>query len=167
MRVIARRHGPVQPRFCAVNELIPLPLPGSPIPVTEKYCSGPATTLQLVREGRFFFEQTDGQNGIRDRKENRLYTLVKGIADMATTEDYAIVSRESTRVLVSCSSCSQAITQYGTQAASEFATSDALLRSTAHYRTVRLEQKRCEILLHARVIGQATTPPDLIALDCR
>ena len=86
---------------------------------------------------------------------------------MATTEDYAIVSRgidpRTGELLILLAG----ITQYGTQAASEFATSDALLPSSAQDRTVRLEQRRCEILLHARVIGQATNPPDVIALDCR
>ena len=118
-----------------------------------------AWTLQTTNNLRFVF---DKHPTIRDRFDNRLYTLPDITPDGRTPEDYAIVSRvfdsQTGELLIAAAG----ITQYGTHAAGEFLTSSHLMATLAANGPSDWPKKNLQVLLHTRVVDDTPGPPSIV-----
>jgi hypothetical protein len=116
-------------------------------------------TLQTTNNLRFVF---DKHPTIRDRSDNRLYTLPNLTPDGRTPEDYAIVSRvfdsQTGELLIGAAG----ITQYGTHAAGEFLTSPHLMATLAANAPRDWRKKNLQVLLHTRVVDNTAGPPSIV-----
>ncbi len=118
-----------------------------------------AWTLQTTNNLRFIF---DKHPTIRDRSDNRLYTLPNLAPDGRTPEDYAIVSRvfdsETGELLIAAAG----ITQYGTRAAGEFLTSSQLMAVLAANAPGDWPKKNLQVLLRTKVVDETPGPPSIV-----
>ncbi len=118
-----------------------------------------AWTLQTTDNLRFVF---DKHPTIRDRSNNRLYTLPDFTPDGRTPEDYAIVSRvldsQTGELLIAAAG----ITQYGTHAAGEFLTSPRLMAALAASAPSDWPKKNLQVLLHTNVVDDTPGPPSIV-----
>ncbi len=121
---------------------------------------GNAWTLQTTSDLRFIFER---HPTIRDRLDNRLYTLPGMTPDGRTTEDYAIVSRVFDSNTGELLIVAAGITQYGSRAAGEFLTSAQLLSALAAKAPNDWPKKNLQVLLHTKIVGDTPGPPSIVA----
>jgi hypothetical protein len=120
---------------------------------------GNAWTLQLTNSLRFVF---DKHPTIRDRSNNRIYTLPDMAPDGRTPEDYAIVSRVFDSNTGELLIAAAGITQYGSRAAAEFLTSPQLMAALAAGAPRDWQKKNLQVLLHTKVVDGTPGPPTLI-----
>ena len=115
-------------------------------------------TLEMQDNLRFVFEQEGGPRRIRDKSDNKTWSLPNLAPDGRTPEDYAVVSRifdsGTGQFLVTAAG----ITQYGTRAAGEFLTSGALVE--------RLPapdwKKNLQVLLRTAVYRGSPATPEIV-----
>lgn len=117
-------------------------------------------TLQTTNDLRFVFEK---HPTIRDRSDNRLYTLPNLAPDGRTPEDYAIVSRVFDSKTGELLIAAAGITQYGTRAAAEFLTSPQWMAALARNAPADWPRKNLQVLLHTQIIGEMPGPPQVVA----
>jgi hypothetical protein len=118
-----------------------------------------AWTLQTTNELRFVF---DKHPTIRDRSDNRLYTLPDLKPDGRTPEDYAIVSRVFDSKTGELLIAAAGITQYGTRAAGEFLTSPRLMTLLGAAAPSDWSRKNLQVLLHTNIVGDSPGPPNIL-----
>jgi hypothetical protein len=118
-----------------------------------------AWTLQTTNELRFIF---DKHPTIRDRSDNRLYTLPNLAPDGRTPEDYAIVSRVFDSKTGELLIAAAGITQYGTRAAGEFLTSPQLIAALAASAPSDWPKKNLQVLLHTKIVDDTPGPPNIV-----
>jgi hypothetical protein len=118
-------------------------------------------TLQTTSDLRFVFEK---RSTIRDRSNNRLYTLPSLQPDGRTPEDYAIVSRVFNSKTGELLIAAAGITQYGTHAAGEFLTSPNSMAALAAAAGAPRDwpKKNLQALLHTNIVGDAPGPPTIV-----
>jgi hypothetical protein len=115
-------------------------------------------TLEMQDRLRFVFEQEGGVRRIRDKTDNRTWSLAQLAPDGKTPEDYALVSRlfdsGTGQFLVTAAG----ITQYGTRAAGEFLTSAGSIAKAAP-----ADWKRnFQVLLHTNVYRGTPSEPEIV-----
>jgi len=120
---------------------------------------GNAWTLQLTNNLRFVF---DKHPTIRDRSNNRLYSLPEMAPDGRTPEDYAIVSRVFDSNTGELLIAAAGITQYGSRAAGEFLTSPQLMATLAANAPGDWAKKNLQVLLHTKVVDGTPGPPRVV-----
>jgi hypothetical protein len=118
-----------------------------------------AWTLQTTNDLRFVF---DKHPTIRDRSDNRLYTLPNLAPDGRTPEDYAIVSRVFDSKTGELLIAAAGITQYGTRAAGEFLTSPHLMAALAASAPSDWPKKNLQVLLHTKIVDETPGPPSIV-----
>jgi hypothetical protein len=118
-----------------------------------------AWTLQTTNDLRFVF---DKHPTIRDRSDNRLYTLPNLSPDGRTPEDYAIVSRVFDSKTGELLIAAAGITQYGTRAAGEFLTSPHLMTVLAASAPSDWPKKNLQVLLHTKIVDDMPGPPSIV-----
>ena len=118
-----------------------------------------AWTMQTTNYLRFVF---DKHPTIRDRSDNRLYTLPTLAPDGRTPEDYAIVSRVFASNTGDLLIAAAGITQYGTHAAGEFLTSPQLLAALAVNAPKDWQKKNLQVLLHTKIVDDTPGPPSIV-----
>lgn len=123
---------------------------------------GNAWTLQTTNELRFVF---DKHPTIRDRVDNRLYTLPNLAPDGSTPEDYAIVSRVFDSKTGELLIVAAGITQYGSRAAGEFLTSPQLLAALAVNAPSDWPKKNLQVLLHTKIVDDTPGPPSIVTTN--
>jgi hypothetical protein len=116
-------------------------------------------TLQTTEDLRFVF---DKHPTIRDRSDNRLYTLPNMTPDGRTPEDYAIISRVFDSNTGELLIVAAGITQYGSRAAGEFLTSPNLLAVLAAHAPRDWPRKNLQVLLHTKIVGDTPGPPSIV-----
>ncbi|NWF82217.1 MAG: hypothetical protein HXY18_00125, partial [Bryobacteraceae bacterium] len=120
-------------------------------------------TLQLTEDLRFVLADRDGAPEIKDRQTGKEWRLNSLRADGWTPEDYVIVSRlfhpQTGRLIVALAG----ITQYGTQAAGEFVTDEALLQAGTAKAPEGWERKNVQFLLSVRVVEGVPGRPQVVA----
>lgn len=116
-------------------------------------------TLRTTNELRFVF---DKHPTIRDRFDNRLYTLHNIAPDGRTPEDYAIVSRVFDSKTGELLIAAAGITQYGTRAAGEFLTSPNLMAVLAASAPRDWPKKNLQLLLHTKIVDETPGPPSIV-----
>jgi hypothetical protein len=115
-------------------------------------------TLEMQDRLRFVFEQDGAGRRIRDRSDGQTWQLANLAPDGRTPEDFAVVSRifdsGTGQFLVTAAG----ITQYGTRAAGEFLTSNALIE--------RLGKpdwsKNLQVLLRTAVYRGSPSAPEIV-----
>ena len=120
---------------------------------------GNTWTLQTTSDLRFVFEK---HPTIRDRSDNRLYTLPNMTPDGRTPEDYAIVSRVFDSNTGELLIVAAGITQYGSRAAAEFLTSPQLLAALAGQGPSDWPKKNLQVLLHTKIVDDTPGPPSIV-----
>jgi hypothetical protein len=120
---------------------------------------GNAWTMQTTNDLRFVF---DKHPTIRDRSENRLYTLPDMTPDGRTPEDYAIVSRVFDSNTGELLIVAAGITQYGSRAAGEFLTSPQLMAALAAKSSADWPRRNLQVLLHTKIVGDTPGPPTIV-----
>jgi hypothetical protein len=120
---------------------------------------GNAWTLQTTDYLRFVFEK---HPTIRDRSNNRLYTLPNMTPDGRTPEDYAIVSRVFDSNTGELLIVAAGITQYGSRAAGEFLTSPRLMAGLAVNAPGDWPKKNLQVLLHTKIVDDTPGPPSIV-----
>lgn len=120
-----------------------------------------AWTLQMTNELRFVF---DKHPTIRDRSDNRLYSLPDLKPDGRTTDDYAIVSRVFDSKTGELLIAAAGITQYGTRAAGEFLTSGPLMTALAANAPRDWPRKNLQVLLHTKIVDDTPGPPNIVKI---
>ncbi|MEO8593743.1 MAG: hypothetical protein ABI759_10495 [Candidatus Solibacter sp.] len=118
-----------------------------------------AWTLQTTADLRFVFEK---HPTIRDRSDNRLYTLPDLGPDGRTSEDYAVVSRVFDSKTGELLIAAAGITQYGTRAAGEFLTSPQWMTAFERSAPAGWQKKNLQVLLHTQVVGETPGPPTVV-----
>lgn len=118
-----------------------------------------AWTLQTTNDLRFVFDQ---HPTIRDRSDNRLYTLPNLTPDGRTPEDYAIVSRVFDSKTGELLIAAAGITQYGTRAAGEFLTSPHLMTVLAASAPSDWPKKNLQVLLRTKIVDDTPGPPSIV-----
>lgn len=122
-------------------------------------------TEKLTNSLPFILVQENGLRGIRERDGQRRTWWVKGLQpDGKTNEDYAVVTRlvasQTSELLVALAG----VTQYGTDAASEFLTSEAALSAALANAPKGWQEKNLQFLLHLDVLGKTPGKPEVVAL---
>jgi hypothetical protein len=125
-------------------------------------------TLELMKEWRFAFD-INGPAGwvIRDRKDPaRVWAnpaLQQELRSRKLTEDYALISRvfeeRSGQPVVSVAG----ITDFGTEAAAEFLSDEALLAQAFAGAPKQWERKNIQLVIRAQVVGHTTGKPQFVA----
>jgi hypothetical protein len=125
-------------------------------------------TLELMKEWRFVFE-INGPMGwvIRDRNNPaRVWAnpaLRQELRSRKLTEDYALISRvfeeRSGQPVVSVAG----ITDFGTEAAAEFLSDEALLAQAFVNAPKQWERKNLQLIIRTQVVGHTTGKPQFIA----
>ena len=118
-----------------------------------------AWTLQTTNDLRFVF---DAHPTIRDRSDNRLYTLPNLTPEGRTPEDYAIVSRVFDSRTGELLIAAAGITQYGTRVAGEFLTSPHLMALLAGSAPSDWPKKNLQVLLHTKIVDDMPGPPNIV-----
>jgi hypothetical protein len=125
-------------------------------------------TLELMKEWRFVFDlKTPPGWVIRDRNDPaRMWAnpaLTQELRGRKITEDYALISRvfeeRSGQPVVSVAG----ITDFGTEAAAEFLSDEALLALAFVDAPKQWEHKNLQIVIKTHVVGQTTGKPQFIA----
>jgi hypothetical protein len=162
-RLFAGKRKPVDIRYA--DDLSFSDLRGSPSVLIGAFSN--LWTLEMQGQLRFVFEQGQGGRRIRDKKDGRTWQLSALAPDGKTPEDYAVVSRlvdsATGQVLVSAAG----ITQYGTRAAGEFLTSEALLVTALAQLPGDWPRRNLQVLLHTRVYKGIPAAPGVLAVDSR
>jgi len=120
---------------------------------------GNAWTLQTTNYLRFVFEK---HPTIRDRSDNRLYTLPNMTPDGRTPEDYAIVSRVFDSKTGELLIAAAGITQYGSRAAGEFLTSPHLMAGLTANAPSDWPKKNLQVLLRTQIVDETPGPPSIV-----
>jgi hypothetical protein len=120
---------------------------------------GNAWTLRTTNDLRFVF---DKHPTIRDRADNRLYTLPNMTPDGRTPEDYAIVSRVFDSKTGELLIAAAGITQYGSRAAGEFLTSPQLMAGLAANAPSDWPKKNLQVLLRTTIVDETPGPPRIV-----
>ena len=125
-------------------------------------------TLELMKEWRFGFA-INGRSGwvIRDRKDPaRVWAnpaLQQELRSRNLTEDYALISRvfeeRSGQPVVSVAG----ITDFGTEAAAEFLSDEALLAAAFVGAPKQWEHKNLQLVIRTQVVGHTTGKPQFVA----
>ncbi len=122
-------------------------------------------TLEMQGQLRFVFEQGKGGRLIRDRRSDKTWQLAELAPDGKTPEDYAVVSRlvdsATGQVIVSAAG----ITQYGTRAAGELLTDEGQLAAALAQAPAGWQDRKLQVLLHARVYKGIPAAPTVLAVD--
>lgn len=125
-------------------------------------------TLELMKEWRFVFDlETAPGWVIRDRNDRlRLWAnpaLGQELRGRKITEDYALISRvfeeRSGQPVVSVAG----ITDFGTAAAAEFISDEALLASAFIDAPKQWERKNLQLIIKTPVVGRTTGKPQYVA----
>jgi hypothetical protein len=116
-------------------------------------------TLQTTNELRFVF---DKHPTIRDRSNNRVYTLPDLKPDGRTPEDYAIVSRVFDSKTGELLIAAAGITQYGTRSAGEFLTSPQLMLALAANAPSDWPKKNLQVLVRTKIVDDTPGPPSIV-----
>lgn len=121
-------------------------------------------TMKLNQRMPFVFVQERGVRGIRERVQGgRSWFLPSLGGDGKTTEDYAIVSRVFDSGTLETLVIAAGITQYGTQAAGEFITTEQSFETGVASAPTDWRNKNLQILLHLNVIGKVPGKPEVVA----
>jgi hypothetical protein len=120
---------------------------------------GNAWTLRTTNDLRFVF---DKHPTIRDRSDNRLYTLPNMTPDGRTPEDYAIVSRVFDSKTGELLIAAAGITQFGSRAAGEFLTSPHLMAGLTANAPSDWPKKNLQVLLHTTIVDDTPGPPSIV-----
>jgi hypothetical protein len=159
--LFANRRKPVEIRYA--DDLSFSDLRSSPAVLVGAFSN--LWTLEMQGQLRFVFEQGQGGRRIRDRKGGRTWQLTELAPDGKTPEDYAVVSRlvdsATGQVIVSAAG----ITQYGTRAAGEFLTDEALLAAALATAPAGWQGRKLQVLLHAKVYKGIPAAPTVLAVD--
>ena len=125
-------------------------------------------TLEMMKEWRFAFA-INGPSGwvIRDRKDPaRVWAnpaLQQELRSRNLTEDYALISRvfeeRSGQPVVSVAG----ITDFGTEAAAEFLSDEALLTAAFVGAPKQWEHKNLQLVIRTQVVGHMTGKPQFVA----
>jgi len=125
-------------------------------------------TLELMKEWRFVFD-VDRPPGwvIRDRNDPaRVWAnpaLQEELRSRKLTEDYALISRvfeeRSGQPVVSVAG----ITDFGTEAAAEFLSDEALLAVALVDAPKQWERKNLQLIIKTQVVGHTTGKPQFVA----
>jgi hypothetical protein len=118
-------------------------------------------TPTIAKDFRFSFTTRNGARGIEDRRNPAKFWSrpVRSVTD----EDYALISRVSHPDTGNALLAIAGITQYGTQAATEFITSSAAIDRLAAQLPSGWEHRNFQILLHSKVIGGTPSPAAIVA----
>ena len=121
-------------------------------------------TVEFMRDLRFTFISTGGQQVVRDTQTGKTWTVPHIQQNGQTDEDYVLISR----VLKSTSGefvlAAAGITQYGGHTIAEVLTRPKLLQEAAQSHLRRGWQNRnLQLLYHVKVIGGTAGPPELVA----
>ncbi len=118
---------------------------------------------EISRQMRFFIDADRLPRMITDNGKPTPWSLPHLPPDNRTDQDYAIVSRvfhpETGAMLVEISG----ITQYGTAAAAELATSPELLADALRGAPPNWKQKNLQFVVHVNVIGGTPGKPSTVA----
>lgn len=118
---------------------------------------------EISRQMRFFIDADRLPRMITDNGKPTPWSLPHLPPDNRTDQDYAIVSRmfhpETGAMLVEISG----ITQYGTEAAAEMATSPELLAEALRGAPPNWKQKNLQFVVHVDVIGGTPGKPSTVA----
>jgi hypothetical protein len=159
--LFANRRKPVEIRYA--DDLSFSDLRSSPAVLVGAFSN--LWTLEMQGQLRFVFEQGKGGRKIRDRRSDKTWQLAELAPDGRTPEDYAVVSRlvdsATGQVLVSAAG----ITQYGTRAAGELLTDEDLLAAALAKAPAGWQERKLQILLHARVYKGIPAAPTVLAVD--
>jgi hypothetical protein len=122
-------------------------------------------TEKLTNHLPFILVQEGGMRGVREQGGQQRTWWVKGLQpDGKTNEDYAVVTRmvasQTSELLVALAG----VTQYGTDAASEFLTSEAELSAALANAPRGWQEKNLQFLLHLDVLGKTPGKPQVVAL---
>jgi hypothetical protein len=120
-------------------------------------------TLRLTENLRFTYD-LDPKNVVRDRMQpDRQWRLQNLSPDWQTSEDFAIVSRfqspETGEPLIVVAG----LTNFGTEAASEFLTSPEMLANALHDAPKDWKGKNFQFVLHTKLIGKTPERPTVLA----
>jgi len=125
-------------------------------------------TLELMKEWRFVFDLYSPPGWvIRDRNDrSRVWAnpaLREELRNRKVTEDYALISRvfeeRSGQPVVSVAG----ITDFGTEAAAEFISDEALLAEAFQDAPKGWEHKNLQLVIKTQVVGSTTGKPQFIA----
>jgi hypothetical protein len=117
-------------------------------------------TRKLTQNLRFVFV---AGNLIRDKAQPGRQWAVQVSQDWKTPEDYAIISRFSSSQTGETVMVAAGVTNFGTQAASEFLTNARLLEATLKGAPADWQSKNLQFVIHTRIIGKTPGPPTLVA----
>ncbi len=120
-------------------------------------------TAEIVKDLRYRFERKRGRPWIVDSATGRKW-LVAGKADNGQTkDDYILLCRlphtETGKLLL----IGAGLTQYGTGEAGRILSDPDALTRILHRLPVNWRDRNVQIVLHAHVVGDTPTAPDLIA----
>lgn len=115
-------------------------------------------TLEMQDRLRFVFEQDGGKRRIRDKSDNKTWSLSHLAPDGKTPEDYAVVSRIFDSGTGQFLITAAGITQYGTRSAGEFLTSRALIERIP----APDWKKNLQVLLHTTVYRGSPSAPEIV-----
>jgi hypothetical protein len=122
-------------------------------------------TMKLHQRMPFVFVQEGGVRGIRERgAAGKAWFLYSLGSDGKTAEDYAIVSRVFDSGTLEPLVIAAGITQYGTQAAGEFITSEQSFAAGMAGAPKDWQKRNLQILLHLSVIGKVPGKPEVVAI---
>jgi len=113
-------------------------------------------TLEMQDRLRFVFEQEGGPRRIRDKTDNKTWSLSNLAPDGKTPEDYAVVSRIFDSATGQFLVMAAGITQYGTRAAGEFLTSPEQIGKLGPVK------RNVQVLLHTMVYRGTPAPPEIV-----
>jgi len=158
--LFARKDKPAQIRFG--NDISFSDLRNSPAVLIGAYSN--RWTLQMTDRLRFVFVLVDGVKAVEDRSvKGRRWALPNIAPDGKTPEDYAIVSRvfdsQTGELLISAAG----ITQYGTRAAGEFLTSEALMAAAVAQASPDWYNRNFQAVLRTRIVGETPGQPEVVA----
>jgi hypothetical protein len=120
-------------------------------------------TLEMQDRLRFIFEQEGAVRRIRDRTDNRTWSLANLAPDGTTPEDYALVSRLSNSGTGHLLITAAGITQYGTRSAGQFLISPDLVGKALAAAPRDWPRKNLQVLLHTAVYRGSPSPPEIVA----
>lgn len=118
---------------------------------------------EVSRGFRYFIDMDRRPITILDNGKPTKWSLATHPDDPGLGEDYAIVSRvfdaDTHNILVQISG----ISHYGTEAATDFVTSPALLEEAMHDAPSGWERKNIQIVLHVKIIGRTPGVPSVLS----
>lgn len=124
-------------------------------------------TEKLTGNLPFVLVQEGAVRGIREQDGERRTWWVKGLQpDGKTNEDYAIVTRMVASQTAELFVALAGVTQYGSDAASEFLTTETELSEALAKAPPGWQGKNLQFLLHLEVLGNAPGKPRVLAVRC-